>query len=220
MAAAAAPQVHAIDLEKKAVVLRKGARAFNGSLVAGGSGFCMAEFDDRTLNFQTDVPNLMLSIENKKMSASRKRPATALKRPAAAELPPAGHVYDSEADDGECSDEADTEECAEEERPLVKDPVLDELEDEPAQAEAPPDEVAEPPLKYGKMYYKAQHSIGIRRGWVEEGFKAGRQCIIFGGKKCSASKERLVEIADAVVAKLASREMTEAQAQDYARAQL
>ncbi len=202
-----------------------------GKLVKGPDGFALATFEDASLDYRTEVPNLLLEAPAPKVC---KKPA--MKKPAAAEASAAaeieheggkdlastlGMVYfsDEESDstyedvDGEGAEENGEEETPKEDDPVEEDPPAKEGPDA-APASAPhaeadatrSPEVGRVGQRYTKMYYKNGNKIGIRRTWLEEGYKMPRQAFCFAHKDVPATeegKDALHEIGKQVVAKLA-----------------
>ena len=231
-----------VDVLNKVVHLRAAGAEYTGKLVKGPNGFCNAEFETSSLNFQTQVPNLMMGVvpvpkKRKRTRASTKRrPAAAeklLQKPAAADAAkpagyPVGHVVFSD-------DESDSTEGAEEERPKVRDVPESEPEDDPPAA-APAGPSSSPaaapagrpriqsssagePRGYTKMFYKKSTSIAIRRKWKEEGYSKPRQAFCFGvgsGK----NEVELNSIATQTIRKLEVEGATEAEALEWAKEQL
>ena len=67
--------------------------------------------------------------------------------------------------------------------------------------------------KYGKMWYKNSHSVGIRRKFGDK-----KQVVSFGGRKCSKTQEQLTQLAVECVQKL-NGGMTEADVNTWAKGQ-
>jgi hypothetical protein len=229
--------IPSIDLENKKVTLLSEKSKHVGDLVKGPGGFAMATFEEASLDFHTDIPNLLLLQEPKPAQKVTKKPAMH-KRPATAEasvvakaeteggkdLPSTlGMVYFSSEDSDSAYEggEGHAEEGGEEETPKETDSTE---EDPAAQAvepakEAPKSEVKETPesdefskgvgkvgRKYTHMHYKKQNTMGVRRTWLEQGYKAPRQIFTFGHPDVPHSEDGvtgLKSIAKQVVAKLA-----------------
>jgi len=76
--------VPSVDVMNKVVHLRAAGVEYTGKLVSGLNGFCNAEFETSSLNFQTQVPNLLLEVKPAPKERKRARKSTK-KKPAAAE---------------------------------------------------------------------------------------------------------------------------------------
>ncbi len=152
-APAAPPQkmVQSLDLANKLAYLRSPHAVFTGKLVAGRNGFCVAEFDEQALNFQTQCPNLILEVKQVPRG-TKKRPAAHADRldemPAAAadtvDKTPAevdtavGHVCFS------ADEETSSSEEAEEEKPKVNDEIESDADVAASSSAAAPAALAQP----------------------------------------------------------------------------
>ena len=65
--------VASIDVPNRVVYLRSSAGAvYEGGLVAGPEGFCLATFEKASLNYKTEVPNLLLQVKPGEFKNERK----------------------------------------------------------------------------------------------------------------------------------------------------
>ena len=124
----------------------------------------------------------------------------------------------------------DALEGAEEELPRKTDPVIREPEDVPGRevAEQPAPPAAEADASdpktmdvsgrtYTKMWYAKGNYVGMRRSWLETGYKKPRQAFTFG-LHSGKSREDLEAIAAVVIQKIKEGELkTETQAREYAQ---
>jgi hypothetical protein len=188
-----------VDLNEKLLHRQwKCGRHASGPLEPGPSGFAVARIEGSEVT--TEVPNLLLQC-------AKKRPAaTVQKKPALL----AGEQAEEEAEElMEESEQANEEEEQEEEE-----------EAEEKQDEAPPEGLPqafaqlEIVKRYGTMYYKNTHCIGIRQK-----FYSKSQIICFGGKSCAKTVDELRAIGQQVIAKLEAGEMSEAEGKAWAKAQ-
>ena len=231
--------VPSVDVMNKVVHLRSTAGAlYTGKLLAGPTGFCTAEFEVSSLNYVTEVPNLMLEAKPEMTTGGKKRTrASTMEKPAAAEMLkkpaaaddkspiaaakpagyPVGHVVFSD-DESDGTEGADLE-WAEEERPKVTDVEEPEPDDAPPAGPSPrapagPSSSAEGARRYKQMYYKSNGSMGIRRCWMEEGYVKPRQAFCFGARS-GKTEVQLKEIGLLTIAKL-EEGVTEANAAEWA----
>ncbi len=144
-----------------------------------------------------------------------------------------GGAEEKEGEEGEAGkggEEKEEEEEEEEEGKEEEDQEEKEGEEEEEGEEVEAEEMGEeeeeeeedkgggeecPRQRYCHMYYKANNSMGIRQKLLGK-----RQVFSFGGKHCGKNREELLAIAEAVIAKLESGELSEQHARGWARAKV
>ena len=188
-------------------------------LEAGPDGFCIAKLGGKVVT--TEVPNLMVAVA--KVKAAMKKPSAAMKKPAAAMKKPAAATPPSDDDDDVDDDAADEEEEEEEEEEAHEEEEEEEEEEEADKEEeagAADDEDEEAgdagegadkmEKRYTKMWYKNYHNFGIRQCFLGK-----QQVMTVGGARFALSKKALGCLADKVISKLESGEMTEAEGRKW-----
>ena len=156
--------------EPMCMVMKFADREERGTLTKGGDGFLDAVFPDGRTE-KTEQPNALLAAR----AAAAQAKAKACKKGK-----PAGHVVAKKPamrkpGAAAANTETDQDDEGEEEEQLEPDEPVD-AADEPSVGAGPPAGHAD--RGYSVMYYKRDHSIGLKRTHGEK-----NQFVSFGGKK-------------------------------------